>query len=240
MHEARRQPQGQPGAAPTLKRLKRGRTCRGTIRRLAADDNTCSSPDYANNDPDIGKHVEFVPAKLLAERGAKYAFKAWFVTAYGGESRLRHGERNLVSWRPGSDCSAHLRAAASSAATITTAAAARSRRSCCANARPKCGATARMHRRGAGAPHRAARLGRAEITAAADAGAWSAAVGEALWSNRAIKLRLRRVDPDSSRRALRRRDAFVAQGEHDGLTQALNRHHPSRFRAAASARCEAE
>lgn len=82
--------------------------------------------------------------------------------------RRRHDHQILGAARP-----------ASLAATITTAADTRSRRSCRANARPKCGATARTHRRGAAAPHRAAWLGRADITAADDAGARSASVGDA-------------------------------------------------------------
>ena len=85
---------------------------RVAIRGAGAGDNYCSCPDYATNELGTCKHIEFTLARLQKKRGGRTALKAGYHPP-SSEIYLRYGSRRSLHFRPGANCPAQLRSAAS-------------------------------------------------------------------------------------------------------------------------------
>lgn len=73
------------------------------IRSLHPGDNFCSCPDYATNELDTCKHIEFTLATLQRKRGAKTAFTRGWHPPFS-EIYLRNDQVRSIHFRAGSDC----------------------------------------------------------------------------------------------------------------------------------------
>ena len=85
---------------------------RVAIRGLHPGDNFCACPDYATNELGTCKHIEFVLATLMKKRGARRAFARGYQPAFS-ELYVRNDGTRAVYFRPGTDCPAAVRKAAS-------------------------------------------------------------------------------------------------------------------------------
>ena len=85
---------------------------RVAIRGLNLGENFCACPDYATNELGTCKHIEFALATLMRKRGAKRAFARGYQPAFS-ELYLRNDGTRAVYFRPGTDCPAAARKAAS-------------------------------------------------------------------------------------------------------------------------------